>query len=369
MAKISVKKLYWRQWSEFAPTWERIHSASPDASFFLSRAWVDCWLHTFGEALSPNLLAFVKNGNVVGCCLLVWRSEWYRGIPLRRVYLNCAGENDADSTCIEYNSVLSQPDCADQVAEALAGFLHNCQWDELLLPGVVERSPFSAVAGSLGTAEISVKLSHYVDFSRIRGDGVELDSLLSSNTRSQIRRTRRLYEQRGGPCSIRVAQTADEAAEIFAQLTDLHQRAWNGRNLPGAFGSPSFTSFHQRLIQATFAPERILLLEACAGSETIGALYGFLHRRKVYFYQSGFRYATDSRLKPGLLTHYLAMQYCLEQPALNEYDFLAGDSQYKRSLATASRPLHWITVRRSTLPSLVFRSARWAGARLKSLSH
>jgi len=368
MAEISVQKLHWHQWSELAPTWERIHSTCPDASFFLSREWVDCWLATFGEDLKPDLLTFVRAGHVVGCCLLVWRTERVRGIPLRRVYLNCAGENDADSTCIEYNSVLSLPDCADQVVEALGIFLRNRRWDELLLEGVVEHSPFCTVANSLGFSEISIRPSHYVEFSRIRANGAGFDSALSSNTRRQIRRSQWLYEQQRGPSSFRIARTAKEASEIFARLVDLHQLAWKDRGQPGAFASAHFTSFHRKLIQAGLAQERIILLEMRAGSETIGALYGFLYRGKVYFYQSGFRYTADARLKPGLLTHYLAIRHCLEQPALNEYDFLAGDSQYKRSLATASRPLRWIVVRRATLPNLLFRGARWA-ARFLGRSH
>jgi len=368
MAEISVQQLHWRQWSESASNWERIHSACPDASFFLSREWVDCWLATFGEDLKPDLLTFVKDGDVVGCCLLVWRTEWVRGIPLRRVYLNCAGENDADSTCIEYNSVLSLPGCADQVAEALGTFLRNRRWDELLLQGVVEHSPFCTVASSLGFSEISTRPSHYVDFVRIRGDGAGFDSALSSNVRQQIRRSQRLYEQQSGPCSFRVARTDQEASEIFTRLADLHQLAWKNRGLPGAFTSRRFTGFHRRLIQAALPQDRIILMEARSGSETIGALYGFLHCGKVYFYQSGLRYTADARLKPGLLTHYLAICYCLKQPALNEYDFLAGDSQYKRSLATDSRPLRWIVVRRATLPNLLFRGARWA-ARFLGRSH
>lgn len=359
MAKISVQKLNWYQWPELAPTWGRIHNTCPDASFFLSREWVDCWLATFGGDLKPDLLTFVRDGEVVGCCLLVWRTQWVRGIPLRRVYLNCAGENEADSTCIEYNSVLSHPDCAEHVAEALGTFLRNSHWDELLVQGAVEHSPFCTVASSLGGNEISIRPSHYVDFPGIRSDAAGFDAVLSSNARQQIRRSQRLYEQGNGPCTFRVANTAQEAAEIFARLVDLHQVAWQDRGRPGVFASPHFTGFHQRLIQALFVHGQIMLMEACAGTEVIGALYGFLHRGKVYFYQSGFRYAADGRLKPGLLTHYLAIRYCLQQSALNEYDFLAGDSQYKHSLATASRSLRWIVVRRLTLPSLLFRGLRW----------
>lgn len=340
-----------------APTWERIQNMCPDASFFLSREWVDCWLATFGEELNPDLMTFVREGDVVGCCLLVWRTQWVRGIPLRRVYLNCAGENEADSTCIEYNSLLSLPGCAELVAQALGAFLRTRYWDELHLQGVVEHSPICTVAGLLGSNEIFVKPSHYVDFRRIRDDG--FDSVLSSNTRQQIRRSQRLYEQTNGPCTLRIARTGQEAAEIFTRLADLHQAAWQVRGWPGVFASPQFTGFHRRLIQAVFEHNQILLVEVCAGAEVIGALYSFLHRGRVYFYQSGLRYTTDGRLKPGLLTHYLTIRYCLEQSVLNEYDFLAGDSQYKRSLSTASRPLRWIVVRRLTVPSVLYRSLRW----------
>jgi CelD/BcsL family acetyltransferase involved in cellulose biosynthesis len=156
-AEISVEQLNWRQWSSFAPTWERIHSRSPEASFFLSREWVDCWLATFGGEFSPDLLAFVRDGEVVGCCLLVRRT------------------------------------------------------------------------------------------------------------------------------------------------------------------------------------------------------------------QSGFRYGSDGRLKPGLVSHYPGIRHCVAQSALNEYDFLAGDSQYKRPLATTSRPMAWIVVRRSTPATLLFRGRSFMGQKYVQL--
>jgi Acetyltransferase (GNAT) domain len=359
MARVSVQKSDWRKWPEFAPTWERIHNLCPGASFFISRDWVDCWLATFGSDLNPDLLTFVRDGDVVGCCLLVWRKQWIRGVPLRRVYLNCAGENEADSTCIEYNSLLSLPDCAEEVAEALGSFLRSRRWDEFVLQGMGGDSPLCTVARSLGINEISVRPSHYVDLSSIRGNAAGLDSVLSSNSRQQIRRAQRLYEADSGSCTLNVARTAEEAGEIFARLAGLHQTAWQDRGRPGVFSSSRFTGFHHRLIQAGFAHDRIMLVEARAGARVIGALYSFLHRGRVDFYQSGFQYSADGRLKPGLLTHYLAIRHCLEQTGLREYDFLAGDSQYKRSLATASRALSWTVVRRLTVPTFLFFALRW----------
>jgi hypothetical protein len=360
-AEISVERLNWRQWSSFAPTWERVHSSSPEASFFLSREWVDCWLATFGGEFNPDLLAFVRDGEVVGCCLLVRRTQWIRGVRLRRIYMNCAGEDDADSTSIEYNSLLSLPDCALEVAKTFQTFLQGEQWDELLLDGVAEHSSFSTALQSLGSSEVLPQPAHHVDFSRLRRDAADFDSALSPNTRQQIRRSLRGYERTGGPCILRVAQTSREATEMIARLADLHQVAWQNRGRRGAFSSSRFTAFHRRLVAAAFEQNRLLLLEVRSGAELIGVLYNFLYRGRVYFYQSGFRYDSDGRLKPGLVSHYLAIRHCLAQLAINEYDFMAGDSQYKRSLATASRPLAWIVVRRSTPATLLFRGLRFMG--------
>jgi len=358
MSGISVQALNWRQWSELAPAWELIHNRCPEASFFLSREWVDCWLATFGADLNPELLAFVRDGEAVGCCVLVTRTQWVRGIPLRRVYLNCAGEDEADSTCIEYNSLLSLPGCEEDVAKAFGTFLEGRSWDELRLNAMAGHSPVCAVGSLLGSREVFERRAPYVNMRQIRAGAADFDSVLSSNTRHQIRRSQRMYEQAGGPCTFHLARTVQEAEGIFERMAELHQAAWQDRGRPGVFSSAKFTSFHRRLIEAVFKHNRILLAEVRAGTEVIAALYSFIYRGRVYFYQSGLRYTADGRLKPGLVSHWLAIRYCLEQPELTEYDFLAGDSQYKRSLATASRELSWIVVRRRTVPSLVFRVLR-----------
>ncbi|MGB0109168.1 MAG: GNAT family N-acetyltransferase, partial [Terriglobales bacterium] len=87
---------------------------------------------------------------------------------------------------------------------------------------------------------------------------------------------------------------------------------------------------------------------ASAGEETIGILYNFVHKGKVSFYQSGLNYTKDKHLKPGLVTHACAIQECLAL-GFDDYDFLAGDARYKRSLAKDSRHLAWVVFARSSL--------------------
>jgi hypothetical protein len=354
MAEISVQRLKWSQWSTLAPTWERIHKLCPDASFFVSREWVDCWIATFGEDLNPELLTFVRDGDVVGCCLLVWRTVWARGIPLRRVYLNCAGENEADTTYIEYNALLSLPDCGVRVAKALALFLKKRRWDELMLSGVVDQEAIRVLADALGEYEVSETPARYVAFAPLREEHRDYLSTLSAKTRYHIRRTQRSFEEIGGAYTVHLAQSVDEALGMLRQLAELHQERWEARGAAGCFSSAKFTHFHSRLIQQHF--DRAMLFRVQAGAEIVGFLYCFLYEGWVYHYQSGFCYSLDSRRSPGLLTLYYVIDACLAREELEGFDFMAGDTEYKRSLTADSdhKPLRWFVVRRRTVPSLLY---------------
>lgn len=357
MADISVQRMDWRQWPGLAPTWERIHNLCPDASFFLSREWVDCWLATFGETLNPDLLTFERDGGVVGCCLLVWRTQWVRGIPLRRVYLNCTGEDDADSTYIEFNSLLCLPEHQLAAAKALAAFLRGRKWDELLLSGVVGQDAIPVLANSLGRTETQEVPSYYIDFIPYRNPPTDFLRSLSSKTRHHIRRTERSYAEIGGACTLRVAQNAEEGLEMLHQLAELHQAKWRERGKSGAFDSPRFTGLHEKMIRENF--DRTLLFRVQAGAEVVGLLYCFVFRGWVYFYQSGYSYSLDSRRNPGLLTLCLAISHCIGQPELKGFDLMAGDVEYKRSLASTENPLRWMVVRRPTARTWLFYGLRW----------
>jgi CelD/BcsL family acetyltransferase involved in cellulose biosynthesis len=304
--------------------------------------------------LNPELLTFVRDGDVVGCCLLVWRTLWVRGIPLRRVYLNCAGENEADSTCIEYNALLSLPDCGERVAKALASFLKKRRCDELLLSGVVDQEAIRILVDALGEYEVSETPARYVAFAPLREKHRDYLSTLSAKTRYHIRRTQRSFEEIGGACSVHLAQSVEEALGMLRQLAELHETRWKLRGAAGCFSSAKFTHFHSTLIQQHF--DRAMLFRVQAGAEIVGFLYCFLYEGWVYHYQSGFCYLLDSRRSPGLLTLYYVIGDCLAREELKGFDFMAGDTEYKRSLTGDSdhKPLRWFVVRRRTVPSLLY---------------
>jgi Acetyltransferase (GNAT) domain len=326
----------------------------PEASFFVSREWVGEWLETFGAELNPELVTFEKDGDVVGCTLLVWRTERVRGIPLRRVYLNCTGENESDSTCIEFNALVCLPECNDSVAQALVSYLKSRRWDELLISGAVEQEAIGRVTELIGNYEVSETPSRFVDFAVLRKKRGDYLGSLSSKNRYHIRRTRRAFEELGGEITTRMAQTSQEALDMLRELADLHQARRQALGDAGSFSSQKFTRFHENLIRKHF--DRTMLFRVAAGDKSVGLLLCFLHRGWVYYYQSGFSYSLDSRRNPGQLTLYCVIDACLAREDLQGFDFMAGDVEYKRSLTGENdfKPLRWYIVRRRTLPSLLY---------------
>lgn len=355
---IAILAVSWREWHRFAPKWEHIHGSSPEASFFLSRAWVECWLAIFGKQLRPELLTFWQGGNVVGCCLLVWRTKFVLGIPFRRVYLNCAGEDDNDSTYIEFNSLLALEDFREGVEATLARYLRRRYWDELHLSGMTEvagRSSSIRLRCRTTTKEVP---SRFVDYSAIRECGGDYLDVLGAKTRKHIRRTHRACEEVGGECTAQFAGDVAEALDMLRQLATLHQARWEARGEPGCFSSERFRQFHELLIQRSF--DKTLLFRVKYGDQVVGLLYCFVDKGWTYLYQSGFDFSLDHRNSPGLLTLYHFVNRCVTRPGFRGLDFMAGDSDYKRQLTNALdyRLLRWYVVRRNTIANVFRSSAR-----------
>ena len=89
----------------------------------------------------------------------------------------------------------------------------------------------------------------------------------------------------------------------------------------------------------------------------------WLFQGKVFFFQSGFDYELDPARSPGMLTHALAIEHYRGR-AMQEYDFLAGDARYKRSLANRCRDLHWAVLYKDQLWARAFLFGRRVWARL-----
>lgn len=345
-SSVDVSLVALPQLPELEAAWRALEGKA-HASFFTSWSWVGCWLETLPSEYRPMLLRARCDGRDIGMALLV-RSE-RRRFGLRFCdcwYLNATGNSDCDSLTIEHNGFLLDADCHRTATTAMLDYWGriSAHASELILSGQAGDG-LSADLTSLLIRADWVRTSYGVDLSAVRTKKGDYLSLLSSNTRSQIRRSIKEYEKIGPLQLIQASHTA-QAQLFLGRLAELHQRHWVARGEPGAFGSEYFRQFHERLIERNFARGEIQLLRICVGDCDLAYLYSFVRDGRIYFYQSGFDYdLIEKHSRPGLVAHVLGVQHNAQLGHM-VYDFMAGDSRYKLNLATLHEPMTWSTLRK-----------------------
>jgi CelD/BcsL family acetyltransferase involved in cellulose biosynthesis len=310
----------------------------------------------------PHLLAMRDGGRDLGLALLNRRGG--------RFYLNETGDPALDVVWVEHNGVLLRPGAEAYLAQALA---HVCARGTLVLSGVdALHARAAAAAGHLLRRD-----AHPDPALDLRAlPGPYLDAL-SANARGQIRRAMRLC---GPGLRLTRAEDAATAQRWFGDMVALHQCAWRARGKRGAFPGPAIIGFHEGLLAAAVPLGQADLLRIASGDATIGYLYNFRHGGRVYCYQSGFPAFDDARMKPGLVSHALAVEHYRAMDVA-VYDFLAGAARYKSTLAPASlspgptdgdNALYWLTVYgrgswRGMAGFAVARTRRWGSQRVGAL--
>jgi CelD/BcsL family acetyltransferase involved in cellulose biosynthesis len=350
--------------------WQELEPRS-EPSFFRSWGWIGCWLRHLPADRQAFTATAIRGDQVVGLGVFLARREWRHGVvPVASLGLHESGDPALDSLHIEHNGLLAERSHAPAVWQAMLGLLAwRGTWDELILGGL-ERGTVELCIEAAGAQQCRVVVrqrtrSAHLDLAQLRRSGRGLAYALSRDTRHQLTRARRLYEAIG-PVTLRSAQTADEALAMLEQLKELHQSSWRRRGRPGCFAAPVFETFHRDLIGDRFRHGEIRLLRVAAGTRPIGYLYNFAYDDRIYAYQSGFDYTADGRLKPGLVSHALAIEQATRE-GFAVYDFMAGENRLKESFASHWSEMVWLSVQRPSAVSWLERQlaavrSRVAGA-------
>lgn len=133
--------------------------------------------------------------------------------------------------------------------------------------------------------------------------------------------------------------------DIFNEMISLQQKVWVSRGKGGSSSNSFFYDFHKNIIEKRFVHGEIQLLRVKAGSENLACLNNLVYKKKVFAYQSGINYHSDSRFKPGVLAHLAAIVYNSKLGDIS-FDFLAGEDLYKKRLATDYYQLVWARIQK-----------------------
>lgn len=339
--------------------WRELAEEARPRSYFLSPGWVETWLDHLPASVDVRLAVVRRGGDAVAAGFAGHGRVVRQGVFRSNAWLlNQTGSWQFDQVYIEDNDFLCRPDAAFSLDELLACL--PGRWDELWLSGVDPQGAAGRMLERVGEPyEIFVMNripAPYVDLAALRESGKDYVGALGSNTRSQVRRCYKLYEQRG-KVETEIADSVDRAVDIFDELVETHQRWWGLRGERGAFANPWFLRFHRALVERRFAAGEIQLARVRCGGETIGCVYNFVWNGSVFFYQSGFRPEDDNRLKPGYLCHTEAIRHNMAR-GLAVYDFMASYDEYKVRMATGQRDLIWARVQKPRLKLKLERFAR-----------
>ena len=335
--------------------WRHLEQRS-SCSFFQSWTWIGTWLSQLPKPVALYLLEIVDGDRVIGLAVFGARTLVRHGfVRSRTLLLHETGSEELDRMTIEYNSILAETGKESEVVIAGVNCIRaaNITWDEFVVSGVEARA-FEAWRTAVPGTNWRMVLRkeskcYFVDLHAVRDRGGDYLALLSSNTRQQIRRSIKAYET-SGSLRISVASSEEAAVEYLHGLQELHDAHWQGKGKDGAFPSEFTRNFHERLVRDAVARAEVQMLRVTAGDDVVGYLYNFVRDGHVYFYQSGFKYTEDPKLRPGLVCHYLAIMHNLKTDN-RVYDFLAGPQRYKQSLGAADVKMVWFALQK---PRLVF---------------
>ena len=328
---------------------------------FLSWQWLGHWLAVYRPR--AELLQVTDGGRVIGLGIVVPTEERRHGVLRSRcLRLHQTGHRHQDQIWIEYNGFLAETGREQEVAEACLRHLceKDSEWDEFIIGAINagEADRFAQLTGLHSHLRWEAPCFG-VDLNALRDSGQHYLDTLSRNTRHQINRAHRLYEQRGALRLVRPDCTS-EAVSIFDSIGPLHLHRWGDGPDQSGYANPDFVRFHRSLIQDQWASGGVDLVSLQAGEEVIASFYNLLYGQNVYFYLGGMKTEPDNRLKPGLLGHSL----CIEdyrQHGFHYYDFMGGDERYKSQLGCFHSQLVQVSLQRGRFKLRledVMRSAR-----------
>jgi CelD/BcsL family acetyltransferase involved in cellulose biosynthesis len=343
---------------DLAPRWMALE-AQAEGSFFTAWPWVKTLLTQTEQP--PLLFSIEHEGQDLALALIGSTSRRALLGKVSLSTLNQSGLLAEDVLYPEFNGLLCPAailtDASKALFESLCGsssthpqeFKHGA----LRVNGITEGELSALEAAGPWTSALKAKSpAPYIDLSDVQCEEDYL-SQLSANKRSQIRRSNRLFEAQYGPIAHRRLQTHEDVNHGLDALIRFQTSKFEKIGKTSGFNNHRLKDFLLRLLldfpAAIASPDKksefkpttgAELLQIQSGPKTIGYLVNFHHKDTVSNYQCAFEAFSDNRLKPGLIAHtHMICTYGSQNHQI--YHLLAGDQQYKKSLATNTEYLYW----------------------------
>jgi len=312
--------------------WQRLSAGIP----FRSCPWLESWWCVYGPSAwnhrDRSLLVLAvrdTSGELTGL------APWF--VERTRSGANTIRFLGTSEVCSDYLSVLSKPQCEQQVATALADWLSRDDvtdaappaWDLIDLPALHEADRvMPLLAAELEKHGATVHRREGVRCWRLvlPSDWEAYLAQLSKSHRKQIRRLERRYFASGTARLFNV-RTPDDLDRGLAVLEELHQRRRASLGQKGCFASAQFRRFIRHAAEQSLAEGMLRLSCLEIHGRPAAAEFQLRGQQVMFAYQAG--------LDPDMLEHEPGRLITLAtiKQAIDEgcqaIDLLRGDEPYK----------------------------------------
>ncbi len=186
----------------------------------------------------------------------------------------------------------------------------------------------------------------YIDMS---GDFDTYQAKFSSKTRSSINRKVRKFSDHAGALDFRCYQTPSELKEFFELARPVSASSYQERLLD--CGLPTDQQFMDDAIQAA-SLDQIRAFMLFSGDQAVSYLYCPVQDGVLEYAFLG--YLPDfSKLSPGTVLQWLALERLFAEKRFTAFDFTEGESEHKRFFSTHQTPCKLQLLLRPALPARI----------------
>lgn len=331
--------------ARLAEPWNALVSTGP-LGFFSGFTWQYEWWKALGGGRRLQLLVAREGSRVEGVMPLF--EEERDGI--RRLALIGSGAGGSDYLDAPCRNSETRTELLHAAVELGADVI---EWEDLesTSPLLTEARDFARARGGA----VRVEPRYPCRFIPVDRDW---DAFLATVGRRENLQRRQKWFVRQPGFRIECRTEPEETPAFLARFLRLHSERWRDDGGSQAFADRRLASFHSRVLWRLAERGALRMWTLWVAGEAVAVAYGFEHRRRSLYYQSGFLPAWGAR-SAGLVLFAAFVKDAFDR-GLVEVDLLRGDEPYKTEWAQRSRhtaSLVWPLTRRGRA-ALAWRDAR-----------
>lgn len=299
---------------QLRPAWSALWARCPDATPFQAPEWLIPWWRHFGVG-DLWVLALRQGEALVGLVPLYLYATEDR--PTRTVMLLGTGNTD-------YLDALLAPLHAPELLAAVFDHLHQHRhrWDVCDLQ---QLRPGSALLAATPPRAWRDEVDDQAICPALVLPPADAAAGIPSGFLKKLRYYRRRSKRTG---TVRVeAAEEDNFEELFDALLCLHGARWAEQDESGVLAGRDVRRFHETVARGMLRRGLLRLYGYRLDGRLVASYYGFTHRRRAYYYLSGFDPSFDKLSLGNQIVHY-AVEAAVEE-GVETFDFLRGQEAYK----------------------------------------